>query len=258
MSHNGNHLYSFGDFSFDTDERVLLRNEKPVPLTPKTFDLLQVLVENHGRIVEKEKLMSEVWADSFVEDSNLTFTVRQLRKTLADDAHQPTYIETVPRRGCRFIAEVREFRNNALPAAQIENSEFIPPQPQPKPYFLIVTGIILLVGIFGASFVWFRGDNKPLAPKQSKLVRLTNNGKVTNMTISPDGKYLVFAQQEGVGESLWLRQVTTGSQMQILPAQAVNYVGLTVSPDNDYIYYSVFSKNSVASPSGDQATGFAW
>jgi len=151
------------------------------------------------------------------------------------DANKPTFIETVQRRVYRFIGEVRESRDTALPSTQIGKSDFVAP-PRPKPYFLFVTGIILLIGIFGVAFVWFRGENKPLAPKQSKLTRLTNNGKVTNATVSPDGKYLVYAQQEGIGESLWLRHVTTGSQMQILPAQSVDYVGLTVSPDNDYIY----------------------
>jgi DNA-binding winged helix-turn-helix (wHTH) protein len=112
MSHKGNHLYEFGGFSFDAEKKVLLRDGKPAQMTPKTLKLLQVLVENQGQIVEKEKLMAEVWADSFVEDSNLTFTVRQLRKALGDDAREPIYVETIPRRGYRFIAEVREVTND--------------------------------------------------------------------------------------------------------------------------------------------------
>ena len=110
MSSNDNNLYEFGSFSFDAEERVLSREGKPLPLTPKTLELLHLLIKNQGRIVEKEKVMSEVWTGSFVEESNLTFTVRQLRKALGDDAREPTYIETVPRRGYRFIADVRRLK----------------------------------------------------------------------------------------------------------------------------------------------------
>jgi DNA-binding winged helix-turn-helix (wHTH) protein/Tol biopolymer transport system component len=103
-------FYEFEDFRLDAAERVLLRNGKPLPVTPKIYQLLLVLVENHGRIVEKDNLMNQVWADSFVEESNLTFTIRQLRKILGDDAHNPRFIETVPRRGYRFIADVRSMK----------------------------------------------------------------------------------------------------------------------------------------------------
>ncbi len=246
MSLETQHFYDFGDFRIDFAEKVLLRDGKFIPVTPKVFETLCVLVESAGHLVEKDELMQKIWQDRFVEESNLTFNVRMLRKALGDDASNPTFIETVQRRVYRFIADVRESRDTALPATQIGKSDLIA-VPRPKPYFLIVTGIIFLIGIFGASFVWFRGEDKPPELKQSRFTRLTNNGKVTNEAVSPDGKYLVYAQEESSGESLWLRQVTTGSQMQILPAQPVNYVGLTVSPDNDYIYYSVFSKNSVAS-----------
>src|SRR4051812_44794477 len=103
-------LYRFGDFTLDIKEKVLLRNDRPVLITPKTFELLYVLVKNYGHIVEKNTLLNEVWPDSFVEDSNLTFTIRQLRKALEDDARNPIFLETVPRRGYRFIAEIEEIR----------------------------------------------------------------------------------------------------------------------------------------------------
>jgi DNA-binding winged helix-turn-helix (wHTH) protein/tetratricopeptide (TPR) repeat protein len=98
--------FGFGDFLLDAKEKVLLRNGKPLSVTPKAFELLLVLVENHGHLLEKDALMKTVWADSFVEEANLTFTVGLLRKALGDNAQKPLFIETVPKRGYRFIADV--------------------------------------------------------------------------------------------------------------------------------------------------------
>jgi DNA-binding winged helix-turn-helix (wHTH) protein len=108
MSFVNKHLYQFKDFRLDTKEKILMRDNEPVSLTPKMFEMLSVLVENHGKLIQKEELMKKIWADSFVEESNLTFNIRQLRKVLGDDAQNPTYIKTVPRHGYRFIAPVVE------------------------------------------------------------------------------------------------------------------------------------------------------
>jgi DNA-binding winged helix-turn-helix (wHTH) protein len=109
--------FAFGDFVLDPDEKVLLRHGKSLPITPKIFQLLLVLVENHGHLVEKGFLMEKVWPDSFVEESNLTFSIRQLRKSLGDNKRAPRFIETVPRRGYRFIAEV----TTSLPRTALRN-----------------------------------------------------------------------------------------------------------------------------------------
>src|SRR5258708_34860838 len=97
-------LYEFGPFCVDTRERVLLRDSKPVPLKPKVYETLLALVNNSGHIVDKEELMRHVWPDVVVEENNLTGNIFALRRALAE--HR--YIETVPRRGYRFTAEVRE------------------------------------------------------------------------------------------------------------------------------------------------------
>ena len=106
MSLAVNHLYEFGEFRLDTREKILTRGGEPLELTPKGFELLSLLVENQGRLLGKDELMDKIWADSFVEEGNLTFNIRQLRKLLGDDAHRPKYIKTVRRHGYRFIAEV--------------------------------------------------------------------------------------------------------------------------------------------------------
>lgn len=103
--------FGFGDFLLDAREKILLRGGKPLSITPKSFQLLFVLVQNHGHLVNKDELMKEVWANSFVEESNLAFTIGLLRKTLGDNAQKPRFIETVPKRGYRFIAEVKRLES---------------------------------------------------------------------------------------------------------------------------------------------------
>ncbi len=103
-----NHFYRFGEFTIDADQRVLLREGKPLLLAPKVLETLLTLVQTGGRIVEKEELMKRLWPDTFVEESNLTYCIVQLRKTLGDEARHPRYIETIPKRGYRFIVDVEE------------------------------------------------------------------------------------------------------------------------------------------------------
>src|SRR5438067_217233 len=102
----GTNKFEFDDFLLDAKEKVLVRDGKALPITPKAFLLLLTLVENHGHLVEKEKLIATVWKDSFVEEGNLAVTVRFLRKMLGDNTQRPLFIETVPKRGYRFIADV--------------------------------------------------------------------------------------------------------------------------------------------------------
>jgi TolB-like protein/DNA-binding winged helix-turn-helix (wHTH) protein len=89
-----------------------------VPLTPKVFDLLRLLVQNSGRLVEKDELLREIWPDSFVEEGNLNRNVSILRKVLGEDASGQLYIETVPKRGYRFVASVTTIRGNGLRAVE--------------------------------------------------------------------------------------------------------------------------------------------
>ncbi|MBA3515107.1 MAG: winged helix-turn-helix domain-containing protein, partial [Pyrinomonadaceae bacterium] len=100
--------YHFGPYRLDASQRVLLRDGKPVSLTLKAFDTLIALVQKQGHVVEKDDLMKQVWPDACVEDSNLTQNIFTLRKVLGETAEGSKYIETVPRRGYRFVAPVDE------------------------------------------------------------------------------------------------------------------------------------------------------
>jgi TolB-like protein/DNA-binding winged helix-turn-helix (wHTH) protein/Tfp pilus assembly protein PilF len=109
--------FTFSSFQLDLEQRVLLRDGKPVPLPPKAMMILCILVENHGKLVEREELMRRVWPNVFVEDGNLTVNVFALRKALAEGLHGVSPIETIPKRGYRFTATV-ETRNTAARPAQ--------------------------------------------------------------------------------------------------------------------------------------------
>src|SRR6266513_2530183 len=99
-------FYLFGVFRIDVTERVLLGENTSIPLTPKAFDTLFVLVQNSGHVLSTEELMTQVWPDSFVEENNLAQNISTLRKVLGPDGGK--FIETVPKRGYRFVAEVQE------------------------------------------------------------------------------------------------------------------------------------------------------
>jgi len=112
-----NALYEFGKFRFDLASHLLRSEEGPIPLTPKAFDVLLVLVQNGMRLTTKEELMTKVWPDSFVEEANLTVTVSALRKALGETTDGKRYIETVPKKGYRFVAAINEVKEDAAEQA---------------------------------------------------------------------------------------------------------------------------------------------
>jgi len=101
-------VFQFGPFQLDVAERRLLREGELVPLRAKVFDTLCLLVENHGRLLRKDELMAQIWPDSVVEENNLDHNISKLRRALGDGTNGDKFIETIPRQGYRFIAEVRK------------------------------------------------------------------------------------------------------------------------------------------------------
>ena len=107
MSKSERHLYEFGDFRLDASERLLSRSGVAVPLTPKAIDLLLALVAQPGRLLDKDTLLKTVWPGTFVEENNLADNIFKLRRVLGDGENGSRFIETVPKRGYRFVADVR-------------------------------------------------------------------------------------------------------------------------------------------------------
>jgi TolB-like protein/Flp pilus assembly protein TadD len=98
-------VFEFGRFRLDAKERLLLKNGQPVSLAPKAFDILRILLENHGRVVSKDDLLNQVWRDTFVEEANVAWNIHALRRALGETA-KAKFISTVPKVGFRFVAEV--------------------------------------------------------------------------------------------------------------------------------------------------------
>lgn len=107
-------LYEFGRFRIDPEDRLLFKENEVVPLAPKVFGILLSLVEKRGRVLDKDELIQQVWADTFVEEGNLARNVSTLRKALGESEDGRQYIETIPRRGYRFVSPVREVYDSTM------------------------------------------------------------------------------------------------------------------------------------------------
>jgi len=265
MSSPAKHFYEFGPFRLDTAERILLRDGHPVSLTPKAYEVLLALVRRAGHIVEKEELLKEVWADAFVEEGNLTHHVFTLRKILGE-GHDREYIETIPRRGYRFVSPVREVRDESMElaenqtglvtlsadkatasiAARIEN--FTGGTMGYKKGAVLITMLLAFILAALSVYKYFNrvgSESHSTANSQKmQLRKLTSDSRATIAAISPDGKYVVHSQQDDAGrQSLWLKQVATLSEVQIVPPAEVTYFGINFTPDGSYLYYVMREKN---------------
>ena len=113
--------WEFGSFRLHTSQRLLFRDGEVVPLSRKAIDILLILIESQGQLVEKDDLMHRVWPDSFVEESNLAVHISQLRKTLGEGGGDYR-IETIPRRGYRFVGAVEREAASQEPSAPVTNA----------------------------------------------------------------------------------------------------------------------------------------
>jgi len=119
MSQQTKEIYEFGPFQLDVQEALLQRGGRTVPLTPKAFDLLLALIKQHGQLLAKEELFETVWPDIIVEESNLSHNIAIIRKALGDGENGLKFIETIPKRGYRFVAHVTErYGAEAEPVAE--------------------------------------------------------------------------------------------------------------------------------------------
>lgn len=274
------HFYRFGAFSLDAQQRVLLRDGKPLPLAPKIFDTLLVLVECSGRIVGKDELMRRLWPDTFVEEANLTFNIQQIRKTLGDSARKPVYIETIARRGYRFIANVeRESVDEDPTLTQTSDALVIPEcnsgaeeaqasellaaaEPAPNrtkqddravPAEILRVGsrrslattLSVIIGLAAiASVVWFSlgrnlskgGDRQGPGIPPLKLEKLTQTGQSRQTAISPDGKYIAYTRSLEGKAGIWLRQLATNTNIEIVPPTNLLY-SLAFANGGDSLYF---------------------
>ncbi len=268
MSLEAKGLYNFSGFQLDTTEMTLTRDGRSIQVTPKVYATLCVLIENAGRTVGKDEFMRLIWPDSFVEESNLTFNIGMLRKALSDDANDPTFIETVPRRGYRFIVGVEKIvpngddpglKNGAAHTfvngkADIDAAhEFARASYQAlSPTFPFAAFSVLLVAGAVAMGGWWYSKSGgtrdfPIFAATFASEKLSTNGKVFHAVVSSDGKNVVYTNFSGDKQNVWLRQIETANNIEIIPPSDDRYAGLALSPDGNFLYFVRYPKGSVTS-----------
>lgn len=256
-------FFQFGGFTIDLQRHGLYRGEERIHLTAKPLETLIYLVENRGQIVEKQELLEAIWKDTFVTEDNLVHAIREIRRALADDKDDPRFVQTVPRQGYRFVGDVivvshaGEIKQSATPTSQISRREgthladHLPPIRKGRKRHVIVASVLALIlasSLWGLYVFLSRSPeaaNAETVFQKFKLTRLSTSGRVTSAVLSPDGRYMIYAQRDEGNESLWLKQVATTSNVQIIGPTKISYKGLTFSPDGNHLYYVARDRNEL-------------
>jgi len=205
MTDTGKRIYEFGPFHIDSVERLLYRREEMIPLTPKVIDTLLVLLGNAGRVLEKDELIRAIWPDSFVEEGGLARNISLLRKVFEESAGEEPFIETIPRRGYRFIAPVK-----TVSAAEPADIPAVV-TPKRRPRWEWIVAALLLAGILGFGYYRLR----PQPARIGSLVVLP----LTNLSDDP-------ALAQGMHEALINALAKIGSLRVISQTSAMTYQGI--------------------------------
>ena len=254
----------FGTFEVDLRLGELRKNGIRVKLTGQPFQILVILLEHPGDLVTREQLQRRLWpADTFVDfDRGLNAAINRVREALGDSAENPRFVETLPRRGYRFIAPLVDSRparatlsaaeSNLSPAQTVAGAGTLPVagarerRPVSRQFKALLGGLsilaVLVVTVAVLTKVSRRGGD--LDFQAMKLSRVTQSGNAVKVAISPDGHYVAYALREGEKQGLNVRQVATGSDVQILPPDEGLIYGLTFSPDANYIDFVRSEKNN--------------
>jgi len=242
MSQQDDHCYEFGRFRLKTAERVLLREGELVPLTPKVFEILVTLVEHGGQVVAKDDLMKRVWPNTFVEEGNLTQNISLLRKALGETPGGVQFIETVPRRGYRFVAETNESWGSETeagnghkeaplaldtiapdaqtPVVSIPNSTGQLAGIKRRPVFAVLAGLVV-IGII--SLVYFTGWSKPGNAASIQSIAVL---PFVDESADPDAEYI----NDKIAESL-INSLSKLPQLRVVPRSVVaGYKGKEIDP----------------------------
>lgn len=257
-------LYEFEEFRLDAEKKCLWHSDELVSLTPKALETLLVLIKHRGEVVEKDVLLDEVWAETFVEESTLSQNILTLRKTLGAFQKDKQFIVTVPRRGYRFVADVKEIvgdeefflvekrtrthivaeqiHESLEPAKTIRQKTFL----QKYAVFgLITAGAILLTASIYVLNYFLKPPNLVETKFQNfSTANLFSSAEISRAIVSPNGKYLALIERKNEVESLIVRQIAESNSLEIVPKFNGNFIGATFSPESDYVFYAVYPKNS--------------
>jgi eukaryotic-like serine/threonine-protein kinase len=234
MSQQTKGIYEFGLFRLDAHERLLQRDGATISLTPKAFDLLLALVERHGRLVEKDELFQVVWPDTFVEEANLSSNISLIRKALGEGENGHKFIETVAKRGYRFMAEVRKVRpvsdEGERPPGQTAQiargiSAAMIKALDANARLAWIAAAVLLLGMLGFAWAYFTRQPMTEDVRVMKFSLLPpEKSSFGQIAVSPDGRYLAFTAATGGNVQLWVRALDSteatplaGTQDAMLP-----------------------------------------
>lgn len=261
------HLYVFGAFKLDPQQKILLRDEERIPLHPKTFATLLALLECNGEVISKDDLMAKVWPDAFVEESNLTKNISNLRKALSNGHDHSDYIETIPTIGYRFTTVVRQATDIARTqplvstkhlSADTKGEELVtaitidknlPQSAQLKTVssrknisifkLLIATSVLLIIFIVMFTLQVKRQANKPEnSITELQINRLTSTNDAFEAAISPNGKFATYILGNTSLPSIWLKDLITKKETQLVAPTLTQFRGIVFSHDGNFIYYS--------------------
>jgi Tol biopolymer transport system component/DNA-binding winged helix-turn-helix (wHTH) protein len=249
---------SFGTFKLDRESGELFKRGLPLRVQEKPLQLLLLLLEHPGEIVLREDLQRRLWPNgTYVDfDKGLNTAVKKLRYVLGDSPDKPVFIETIPRRGYRFIAPVSG--NGIRPCDPLADGTTFPTSSGEaesidgrsemgfnssnraaggrKYWYSLLAALVLIAGLVLVKYDKF--SRKPALDLQDmEVTELTDNGKVREMAIAPDGLSLAYARSEGLEQSLWLKRINTGNETQLLTADTVNFSGMEFSPDGHFLYF---------------------
>ena len=234
----------FDAFELDTTSGELRKAGILLRLQPQPFRVLLLLLENAGQVVPREEIQRCLWTDStFVDfEHGINFSINQIRSALADNAENPRYIETLPKRGYRFVGSVEHplpsNRMDTLPeVASVHDATAV--ETAKRRNFGLVAGSVLLLmfiaatgyGIYSLFIV-----RHAAAFENFKITRVTNTGSAIAAAISPDAKYLLIIVEDKGKQSLWLRNVSTKSDTQVIPPADTFYESPMFSQDGNYFY----------------------
>ena len=193
-------LYRFDGFTVDAGRRLLLRDGRAVPINPRAFELLVVLIEQRGRVITKDELLEQVWPNQSVEEGNLTVHVSAVRKALGERRGENRYVVTVPGRGYEFVAAFDSDAALPVPAAAIAS-------PRTRRSSVIVlffaAAIVVVLGLDV-----YRSTNRGVPRITTR--QLTAAGNVSSAVLSPDGKHFAYTLFDRGQESLWIGDVDDG------------------------------------------------
>jgi len=227
-------LVRFGTFEVDLAAGELRKNGVRLKLTGQPFQVLAVLLERPGEVITREELQKRLWPDTFVDvDHNLNTAINKIREVLGDSAESPRFVETLPRRGYRFVAPVEGRHAADLP------SDLGPPVARPLWRRPTSIGFVLLVFLVCAGVVIYKRAHSasPLAAKQRALTRLTfDDGLQVGASWSPDGRFIAYSSNRGGKFDIWVQQISGGDPVQITKGPGHNWQP-DWSPDGKFIAY---------------------